>query len=100
MTTYDLLEALPLEVESYEPEPLERAVSSDFTRRTTVVRLRGAGEEGVGEDVTYDGEEHGLLQQAGPVHDLAGRHRLDSFSGLIGSLALFSASAPRYPGGR
>ncbi len=30
-------------------------VSSGFTRVTTLVRLRGAGEEGVGEDVTYSG---------------------------------------------
>jgi L-alanine-DL-glutamate epimerase-like enolase superfamily enzyme len=97
MELFALIAGLPLEIESYELEPLEQAVSSDFTRRTTVVRLRGAGEEGVGEDVTYDGEEHGLLQQAGPVHDLSGSRTVDSFSELIGSLDLFPARAPKYP---
>ena len=97
MTTYERVKGLPLEVESYELEPLERAVSSDFVRRTTVIRLGGAGEEGVGEDVTYDGQDQDLLQRAGAVHDLAGRHSLDSFSELLGSLDLFAAGAPKIP---
>jgi len=58
VTTYDALASLPLRVESYELERLEQAVSSEFTRVTTVVHLRGDGEEGVGEDVTYAAELH------------------------------------------
>jgi hypothetical protein len=58
VTLYDRISALPLEVESYAFERLEAQVSSEFTRVTTVVRLRGGGEEGVGEDVTYDGKLH------------------------------------------
>ena len=41
-------------------------MSSDFTRLTTVIRMRGGGEEGVGEDVTYDALDHVALQDAGP----------------------------------
>ena len=52
---------------------------------TTVVHLRGAGEEGVGEDVTYSAEDHP------PPADLplTGSHALDSFSELVDRLALF-----------
>jgi hypothetical protein len=50
-------------------------VSSAFTRYSTVIRLRGAGEEGVGEDVSYAEEAHTSLQAAGP--DAAARGRLD-----------------------
>jgi hypothetical protein len=95
MATYALLSGLPLEVESYELEPFERDVSSDFTRLSTVVRLRGGGEEGVGEDVTYDALDHVALQDAGPVHPLAGTHTLASFSDLIGELDLFPAEPVR-----
>ncbi len=35
-------------------------MSSDFERKSTVIHLRGAGEEGVGEDVTYDAVDHEL----------------------------------------
>jgi hypothetical protein len=94
MSTYDLLAELPLEIESYELSGLQRDVSSEFTRLTTVVSLHGRGETGVGEDVTYAADEHERLQRAGPVHDLAGEHTLDSFSRLLGSLDLFPEGAP------
>jgi hypothetical protein len=94
MTLYDLVRDLPLAVESYELEGLERAVSSEFTRRTTVIRLRGGGEDGVGEDVTYNGDLHGAAQAAGPIHPLRGTHTLESFSELLGSLDLFPGAEP------
>jgi L-alanine-DL-glutamate epimerase-like enolase superfamily enzyme len=75
-------------------------VSSSFTRRTTVVRLRGAGEEGLGEDVTYDGEEQAAFQSAGTAPDLAGSFTLGSFAELVGSLDLFPGGEPRVPGWR
>ena len=34
------------------------SVSSDFERLTTVIHMRGGGEEGVGEDVIYDAVDH------------------------------------------
>ena len=67
MSTWDRVAELPLEVEGYVLEGLERDVSSDFTRLSTVIRLRGGGHEGLGEDVTYDALDHVALQDAGPV---------------------------------
>jgi hypothetical protein len=79
MTMHVLLD-LPLRIDDYTLEPLSRPVSSDFVRWTTVIRLRGGGEEGLGEDVTYDAQEQQRFQDAGPVHELAGSWTLDSFS--------------------
>jgi hypothetical protein len=73
---------LPLEVESYELERLERPVTRGFTRVTTVVKLHG-GEEGVGEDVTWYAEAHDREQAAGPVLPLAGSWTLESFSDAL-----------------
>ncbi len=89
MPLYDTVSGLPLEVESYALEGLARDISTDFTRRTTVVRLQGGGREGIGEDVTYDGDDQGRLQEAGPVQPLAGSWTLASFSKLLGELDLF-----------
>jgi L-alanine-DL-glutamate epimerase-like enolase superfamily enzyme len=100
MSTYSRIASLPLEIESYELSGLRREVSSGFTRRTTVVSLHGRGETGVGEDVTYDADEHQRLQNAGPVHDLAGTHTIDSHSQLVGSLDLFPEGAPSIDSGR
>jgi hypothetical protein len=80
MSTYDPVAGLPLTVESYALEGLEQMVGPDFVRRTTVIRLRGGGEEGVGEDVIYDAEEQLRFQAAGAALDLAGEHTLDSLS--------------------
>jgi hypothetical protein len=80
MGTYSLVADLALTVEAYALEGLEQAVSSEFVRRTTVIRLRGGGEEGLGEDVIYDAEEQARFQAAGPVLDLAGEHTIASFS--------------------
>ena len=95
MSTYSRVADLPLEIESYELEGLERDVSSEFTRLTTVIRLHGGGEEGVGEDVTYDALDHVALQDAGPTLPLAGSHTLDGFSNLLGALDLFPSPPER-----
>jgi hypothetical protein len=91
MATYDSVRELPLEIESYDLEPREVQASHDFVRRTTVIHLQGGGQEGVGEDVTYSGEDHEALQAEGPTLPLAGEHTLDSFSQLLERLALFPA---------
>jgi L-alanine-DL-glutamate epimerase-like enolase superfamily enzyme len=93
--TYDVIADLPLELESYAFERLERPVSSEFTRVTTVIRLQGRGEEGIGEDVVYDAEDHALQQERGPVLPLAGSHTLDGFSRLLGKLELFPSGPKR-----
>ena len=95
MSTYARIAELPLEVESYELEPLERDVSSDFTRLSTVVRLHGGGHDGVGEDVTYEALDHIALQDAGASQPLAGAHTLDSFAELLAGLDLFPAEPVR-----
>jgi len=93
MATYDRVRDLPLEIESYRLEPLQVQASHDFTRLTTVIHLDGGGHEGVGEDVTYSGEDHATLQAEGPKVPLVGSHTLDSFSQLLDGLTLFP-SAP------
>jgi hypothetical protein len=95
MATYDRVAHLPVQIDSYSLEGLEAQVSSDFTRLSTVIRMSGAGEEGVGEDVTYDALDHIALQDAGPVHDLSGRRTLGELCELIGGLDLFPSDPVR-----
>jgi hypothetical protein len=89
MSTWEALAALPLEIEDYTLEPLQETVSSEFERKSTIIHLRGAGEEGIGEDVTYDGIDHEILQAGGPTLPLAGRFTLASFSERLAGLTLF-----------
>ena len=74
---------LPLEIDSYELERLEQPVTRGFTRVTTLVRLLGAGEEGLGEDVTWYAEAHERELAAGAVLPLAGSWTLESFSAAL-----------------
>jgi L-alanine-DL-glutamate epimerase-like enolase superfamily enzyme len=74
---------LPLQVEGYALERLEKPVTRGFTRVTTVVHLRAGGEEGLGEDVTWYAEHHDREQQAGAVLPLAGEWTLASFSDAL-----------------
>ncbi len=90
MPTYDKIAELPLEIESYELEGLELS-SGSFERLTTIIHLRGAGEEGLGEDVVYGALDQIAFQDAGPAHDLAGEHTIASFSELLDGLELFPA---------
>ena len=89
MSTYERVSGLPLLVESYELERLERPVSSGFTRVSTVIRLHGAGHEGIGEDVTYEAGDHDRFQADGLAYPLAGEWTLGSFSQHVGGLDLF-----------
>ena len=41
-------------------------VSSGFLRKSTLIHLSGGGEQGTGEDVTYDAPDHDVLRAAGP----------------------------------
>ena len=96
MSLYDAVRDLPLHVESYELELLSLQARPDFLRKTTVVRLRGEGEEGVGEDVTYDGEEHDRLQERGPDLPLAGSWTLHTSSEHLATLPLFAAEPAQH----
>jgi L-alanine-DL-glutamate epimerase-like enolase superfamily enzyme len=87
--TWDQLATLPLEIEGYDLEGLELAFSDEFVRYTTLIRLRGGGEEGVGEDVIYDGLDHVAFQAAGGSLPLAGSWTLGSFSERLAELDPF-----------
>ena len=89
MSLYDHVRDLPLVVDGYELEGLTQEVSSGFRRQTTVVHLRGGGEVGAGEDVTYDGAEHDAQLERGAVLPLAGSWTLDAFSQHLATLPLF-----------
>ena len=89
MSLYDAVRDLPLVIEEYSLEGLEQRVSSEFLRKTTLVALAGAGEDGVGEDVTYDAAEHDSQQARGPELPLQGEWTLDSFSRHLAALPLF-----------
>jgi hypothetical protein len=95
MSTYERIADLPLTIDGYGLELLSRTVSSGFERVSTVISIRGGGEEGLGEDVTYDGEEHHVQHERGPELPLAGEWTFDSFSEHLDSLDLFPAAAPR-----
>ncbi len=92
---WSLVADLPVRIERYELEALSESVSSDFERKSTVIHLHGSGEEGVGEDVTYDAVDHEILQDAGPVLPLAGSWTLAGFSERVGELDTFPAAPQR-----
>ena len=93
MSTYERVAGLAVRIEDYALEGLVQNVSSDFERKTTIIRLRGTGEEGVGEDVIYDAVDHEVAQEAGPTLPLAGDWTIRSFSEHLATLDLF----PRPP---
>ena len=69
-----------LRARSAWPAPSPPASSA----RAPIFVLQGGGEEGRGEDVTYEPEAHDAQQQAGPVLELAGEWTFDSFSEHLG----------------
>jgi hypothetical protein len=87
--TWEQLASLPLEVEGYDLEGRELPFSQEFVRYTTLIRLRGRGHEGVGEDVTYDGLDHVAFQAASGTLPLAGSWTLETFSERLAELDLF-----------
>jgi L-alanine-DL-glutamate epimerase-like enolase superfamily enzyme len=89
LSSWERLAELPVEIEEYSREALQANVSSDFERKSTIIGMRGAGEEGLGEDVTYDGVDHEILQAEGPALPLAGRFTLASFADHLAGLELF-----------
>jgi L-alanine-DL-glutamate epimerase-like enolase superfamily enzyme len=81
--TYARFAGLELEIDGYELERLEKPVTRGFTRVTTLVHLRGDGQEGLGEDVTWYAEHHDREQAAGPILPLAGSWTLETFSDAL-----------------
>jgi hypothetical protein len=95
MSTWERLAELPVEIDDYALRGLVAQVSSDFERKSTVIALRGGGEEGVGEDVTYDAVDHEVMQGAGPLLALSGRYTLASFCEHLAGLSLFEQPPQR-----
>jgi L-alanine-DL-glutamate epimerase-like enolase superfamily enzyme len=91
---FDRLAELPIEVEGYELEANDLEYSSQFTRPSTIIHLRGGGEEGIGEDVVYDVLDHVALRDAAPVLDLTGPGTLGELCDLLGELDLFGGAPP------
>jgi hypothetical protein len=98
LSTYEKIAGLHLEVEGYELEGRELRFSEEFTRRTTTIHLRGAGEEGLGEDVTYSPPDHESFEQATPL-PLEGSYTIDSFSAALDAYDLFPVP-PQYDNAR
>jgi hypothetical protein len=80
MSLYDAVRHLPLKIEGYRLEPLEREVARGFTLKRTVVVLSGEGEEGRGEEVDYDPRTQEQFQADEGKLPFPGEHTLDSFS--------------------
>jgi hypothetical protein len=99
VSLYERLAELPISVEEYELTDHDRQYG-DFTRPSTVVHLRGGGEEGIGEDVVYTDLDHFAHRDAGAVHDFSGASTLGEFCELAGGLDLFEAAAPEYEASR
>ncbi len=95
MSSYDKIKDLPLEIDEYELQGLEFQVTDSFERLTTIIHLKGGGQEGLGEDVVYDALDHVAFQDAGPVLDLAGKHTIGSFSEVLDGLKLFPSPPER-----
>ena len=89
MRTYDLIADLPVRIDEYALEGLEQHVSSDFTRRTTVIHLHGNGEAGHDEDVAWDSIDQERALQRGPLLPLVGDWTLRSFSAHLAGLDLY-----------
>ena len=98
MALYDAVRDLQLEIEDVDFELAELAISPEFTRKTTVVRLRdgvheqGAEVVGAGEDVTYDAAEHAPHRL--PRLDLAGTWTLETLSARLDEEDLFPGGEP------
>jgi L-alanine-DL-glutamate epimerase-like enolase superfamily enzyme len=97
MTTFERIAELPLSIDGYTLEGRERRISPEFERVTTTFHLRGAGEEGLGEDVTYSPEDQRAQQARGPDLPLAGTWTFASFCEHVGGLELFAGEEPGMP---
>lgn len=85
MALWDRLSGLELAVEETTTERRSIDVSTDFTRVTTTLVLRGRGEEGRGEDVTYNAEDHEWFADLQIRNSMS----LSAFSAELDGLRLF-----------
>ncbi|HEV2980794.1 MAG TPA: hypothetical protein VGX51_05135 [Solirubrobacteraceae bacterium] len=95
MSTWERVAQLPVQIDEVELEGLQVEVSSEFVRKSTVIHLRGAGEEGLGEDVIYDAVDHEIFQESGPGFELSGGFTLASFGEHLAAHSLFDKPPQR-----
>ena len=95
MSTFARIADLPVEIEAVSLEGLGEDVSAGFHRQTTVISMAGGDQVGLGEDVTYDGEDHDALQAWPELPDLTGSFTIESFCDLVESVDLFPAEPVR-----
>jgi hypothetical protein len=95
VSLYDKVRDLPVRIEGYSLDLLQLQARPDFLRKTTVIRLHGDDEEGIGEDVTYEASEHDRLQERGPDLPLSGDWTIDSFSTHLATQPLFDPPPER-----
>jgi L-alanine-DL-glutamate epimerase-like enolase superfamily enzyme len=88
MALYDAVADLPVRIDEVGLTRRERDTSSGFTRVTTEIAVRGEGETGRGEDVTYDAAPHDALADSQPF-DLTGEYTVDAFSAALDDVDLF-----------
>src|SRR5947208_16188140 len=93
MRAYEKLAGLPIEISDYELEDRDRTYG-EFTRPSTLIRLRGGDQEGIGEDVVYDQLDHIAHRDAGPVLELGAPRTLGELCELLDELDLFAGAAP------
>ncbi|MDS0478587.1 hypothetical protein [Natrinema sp. 1APR25-10V2] len=110
---YDAIADLPLEIEEYDVEFRKRACAGDFARMRTVLGLQavepdkpgytrpctrfsnhGDGATGVGEDVTYEIEDHQALDDSPIDLPPTGSYTVDSFSEALDGIDLFPGVDP------
>jgi hypothetical protein len=60
-----------------------------------VIRLAGGEDDGVGEDVVYEGADHDVLQEAGASLPITGSFTLESFRARLDELDLFPSPPER-----
>jgi L-alanine-DL-glutamate epimerase-like enolase superfamily enzyme len=84
------LAELPLVVEGYDRERLDARPAFGRDRATELVRLTGAGAEGVGEDITAYVREEGFELTRAPELPLAGEWTLAGFSDHLASVEQWS----------
>jgi hypothetical protein len=82
---WDRLSELELAVEDVATERRSVDVSPQFTRATTTLLLRGGGQEGRGEDVTYNAEDHEWF----PALEPSGETTLGAFCAELDRVQLF-----------
>jgi len=90
---WETLAALPLQIDGYELTGHDREYG-DFTRPSTVIHLRGGGEEGIGEDVVYDALDQIAHRDDGTPLDFSGVSTLGDFCLQIAETDLFRVAAP------